>query len=253
MNDEAVALSSSTDVSLSDTSESPSTVKPEEEPFLDFDPKTELSFEDLSKIYNSLVALVKAGYPFDKALQDKAVQFLESLDPTWDKDLKEKLALKLVPTSDGSPSGFIASIVTLLSSPHSTVVTSALSFLFNVTVLSSPAIQCPLVDSDLISNVLAILQPHTLQMSGNEDIFGELFRIVGYCGDLASPSSLSNFGITAAVDKSNYREMIFRKVVLPSSQFVTFLISNRYILNGDLLKSFMMLLDMFIKEYKYFS
>ncbi|KAK2944392.1 hypothetical protein BLNAU_20694 [Blattamonas nauphoetae] len=53
---------------------------------------------------------------------------------------------------------------------------------------------------------------------------------------------LRSLGITAAVDINNHREMIFQKVVIPSSQFLRFLISNRRVLNGDLLDSFMQLL-----------
>ncbi|KAK2960091.1 hypothetical protein BLNAU_4974 [Blattamonas nauphoetae] len=64
--------------------------------------------------------------------------------------------------------------------------------------------------------------------------------------DLTYPSNLLKLGITTAVDAFNHREMIFQKAVLPSSQFVTFLISNRYILSRDLCKSFMYILANFI-------
>ncbi|KAK2960945.1 hypothetical protein BLNAU_4032 [Blattamonas nauphoetae] len=42
-----------------------SSINPLREPFLYFAENTELSFEDKSTIYNSLVALVKEEYPFD--------------------------------------------------------------------------------------------------------------------------------------------------------------------------------------------
>ncbi|KAK2959087.1 hypothetical protein BLNAU_5882 [Blattamonas nauphoetae] len=42
--------------------------------------RQELSFEDESKLYNSLVSLVKAQYPFDDALQDNIVYFLKRLE-----------------------------------------------------------------------------------------------------------------------------------------------------------------------------
>ncbi|KAK2942610.1 hypothetical protein BLNAU_22461 [Blattamonas nauphoetae] len=97
MEEESVALKPSIDACLSVTSELPSTVTPEEEPFLNFDPNAQLSFEDMSRIFNSLVVLVKAGYPFDNALEDRAAQFLESLEPEWDEqDLADKLVEELV-------------------------------------------------------------------------------------------------------------------------------------------------------------
>ncbi|KAK2950194.1 hypothetical protein BLNAU_14880 [Blattamonas nauphoetae] len=237
----------SSGASLNLSQESGSTVDTLLEPFLNFDENAELSFDEKSTIYNSLVALVKARSHFDSALQDRAVRFLKNLEPKWNEPgYSAGLVNDLVPSSDGSPSGFAASIVTLLSSPHWTIVTAALSFLF-ATFRPSSAIQCQLVESDLISNVLAIVQPHTLPISGNETMINNLILIIILCLELEYPVSLSDLGITDAADQFNHREMIFQKVVLSSSQFVTSLISNRNILSRDSFDSFMLLLVRFIK------
>ncbi|KAK2946982.1 hypothetical protein BLNAU_18068 [Blattamonas nauphoetae] len=82
----------------------------ERETFLNFDPNSKLTVEDKSAIYNSLVALVKAGYPFDNALQDRAARFLRILVLSWDEqDVADKLVAGIVPSSAGSPSGFVES------------------------------------------------------------------------------------------------------------------------------------------------
>ncbi|KAK2957783.1 hypothetical protein BLNAU_7217 [Blattamonas nauphoetae] len=209
-----------------------------------FDVNSEMSFDAKATIYCSLVALVKAEYPFDKALQDRCVQFLKSLEPKWsfDQDYTAKLVTDLVPSSAGSSSGFVPSIVTLLSLPHSIVVEAALSFLSRTTQVSSSKIQNRLVVSDLVPNLLATFQPHTLPFSQNETILYNLIRIINDCIDLALPWSLRELRITAEVDKLNHREMIFQRVVLPSSQYVTLLISTRPVLNEDFFRSFMSLL-----------
>ncbi|KAK2958884.1 hypothetical protein BLNAU_6133 [Blattamonas nauphoetae] len=243
MESETVSLKASNDALSSSSQESPSTVKPEEEPFLNFDVNSDLSFEDQSTIYNSLVVLVKAEHPFDTALQDKAVHFLKSLEPLWDTQLAAKLVTDLVPFSVGSHSGFVTSIFTLLSSPHSRVVAATLSFLYNITDSSSTEIRCRLVVPNLISKVLATVQPHTLPITGNKEIFDALIRIIDNCLCLADPLSLSELDITTAIDAFNHREMIFQKVVIPSSQFVMILITNRHILSGDLFGNFMNLLS----------
>ncbi|KAK2942614.1 hypothetical protein BLNAU_22465 [Blattamonas nauphoetae] len=239
------ATSKASDDALSNSSqESPSTIVVNKEPFLHFDPKSKLSSEDQSAIFISLVALVKAEYPFDNALQDKAAQFLTSLEPKWDPRFgsSDKLVKDFAPSSDGSPSGFVESIVTLLSSPHLKVVQATFSFLCQTTRAVSPAIRNRLVESDIVSKVLATVQPHTLPIPGNETIINKLLGIISdfvchtYQGDLIA------LGVTDAVDAFNHREMIFHKAVLPSSQFVTFLISDQNILNRDLLSSFMELL-----------
>ncbi|KAK2957795.1 hypothetical protein BLNAU_7229 [Blattamonas nauphoetae] len=130
MEKETDSLNACIDNCLRDSPDSHSTVEPLQEPFLNFDPNSELSFEDKSAVYNSLVALVKTDYHFNNALQDRAIRFLRIICPKWDKPrVAAKLVTDLVPSSAGSTSGFIASILTLLSSPHSTVVAAALSFL----------------------------------------------------------------------------------------------------------------------------
>ncbi|KAK2961644.1 hypothetical protein BLNAU_3442 [Blattamonas nauphoetae] len=246
MEEESSALNSTNDSCLNRLPDPRSSVHTLQEPFLNFNPNSELSFNEKSTVYNSLVALVKAEYPFDEALQDRAAQFLENLEPEWgDEDEANQLVTDLVPSSAGSYSGFFESILTLLSSPHSTVVTTALSFLFRTTESSTTAFRS-LVKSGLVTKVLATVQPHMLPISGNEEIFRHLVWIIDRCVYLASPSFLAALGITAAVEKSNRREMIFRNVVIPSSQFVTFLISNRHVLDEDLLDSFMFLLVRFI-------
>ncbi|KAK2945467.1 putative serine/threonine protein kinase [Blattamonas nauphoetae] len=52
----------------------------------------ELTFQDKSTLFYSLVALVKANYPFNETLQDRAFWFLKSLKPEWgDEDFSSKL------------------------------------------------------------------------------------------------------------------------------------------------------------------
>ncbi|KAK2957841.1 hypothetical protein BLNAU_7275 [Blattamonas nauphoetae] len=217
-------------------------------PFMNFDVNSNLSFKCKSQIYCSLVALVKAEYPFDNVLQDKAVLFLKSLEvKRGGRNHTSQLVTDLVPSSAGSASGFAASIVTLLTSPHSRVVAAALSFLFNIAISSSTEIRCRLVASDLISTVLATVQPETLPIAGNEEMINKLVKIIERLADLAYPFNLNVLGIIASGDKFNHHEMIFQNVVLPSSQFVTFLISNQHVLNGDVFKSFMSLLAIFIR------
>ncbi|KAK2950203.1 hypothetical protein BLNAU_14889 [Blattamonas nauphoetae] len=219
------------------------TIDPKRELFTNFDPKSELSFEDKSRIYCSLLSLVKAEHPFDDVLQDKAGRFLKSLEPKWhDSQIAAKLVTDLVPSSAGSASGFVTSIVTLLSSPYSRVVEAAMSFMYKTTKASSPTIRTRLMESDLITNVFTSIQPPTLPISGNETLISILIKITNYLAILALPPSLGELAITTASDAFNHREMIFQKVALPSSQFVTFLISNRYLLNEDLFDSFMSLL-----------
>ncbi|KAK2961675.1 hypothetical protein BLNAU_3473 [Blattamonas nauphoetae] len=248
MDDEIPVLLSNRDTSVPHSRKSDSTVNYFQEPFLYFDEHTKLSFEDKSVIYCSLVSLVKAEYPFDNILQNRAVNFLKNLEPeSNNKEEADKLFADLVPSSAGSPSGVVESILTLLSSPHSTMVAAALSFLIESTASSSPLVQSRLVESDLITKVLAAIQPHHLPIAENERVLHILIWTVYNCLTLTPPSSLIERDITDAADQYNHREMIFQKALIPSSQFVSSLISNRTHLKGDLFFAFMTLLRMLIR------
>ncbi|KAK2946740.1 hypothetical protein BLNAU_18336 [Blattamonas nauphoetae] len=248
MEEKSDPLNNPIDSTLIRLPDSPSNIDPLQEPFLNFDSNSSMSFEDQSTIYRSLVTLVKAESPFDNAILDRAALFLKSLEPQlFDRKQATKLLTKLVLSSAGPPSGFVKSILTLLSSPHMIIVAAALSFLNNTFYSSSPMIQLQLVESDIVTNVLAIVQPHTLPILGNETILFNLNHLIRNTTNLALPSHLSELDITTAVEKSNHREMIFQKIVIPSSQFVTFLISNQNILNGDLFTSFMYLLSTLLR------
>ncbi|KAK2954505.1 hypothetical protein BLNAU_10525 [Blattamonas nauphoetae] len=221
---------------------------PERDPFLNFDSTSELSLEDKSTIYCSLVALVKEGYRFNNALEDKTVHFLKNLAPIWyNRQFTATLVTGLVPSSSDSPSDFVESVLTLLTSPHSTVIEAALSFLNTIVCFSVPAVKLLYVKSDLITNVLTIVQPHTLPIAGNEEIFDNFIAIVSSLTYLIDPSFLKKLRITDAVDKDSHREIIFQKVIIPSYQFVTFLITNRHILNRHLFGSFMDELNTFLQ------
>ncbi|KAK2951218.1 hypothetical protein BLNAU_13834 [Blattamonas nauphoetae] len=235
------SLSSSFAASLNCPQESHSIVKPEEEPFLKFDPNSLLSFEDKSRVYCSLVALVKEGFPFDNTLQYRAALFLGSLRPKWDEDelFVTKLVTDLVPSSPDSPSGFVESIVTLFSSRHSTLKFAALTFLLAVTKESSPQILYRLVGADLVANMFETVRPHTLPISRNEPMMTYLVRVIKCFLALAEPFTLRRIGITSAVDEHSHREMIFQKVVLPSSHFLAFLTSNQPLLSEHFSSSFM--------------
>ncbi|KAK2948870.1 hypothetical protein BLNAU_16213 [Blattamonas nauphoetae] len=226
-----VALTTPNDTCVVPSSKSPLTVKPVHEQFLNFSPNSELSFEDKSTIYCSLVALVKDEHPFSNALLDKASLFLKSLEP-FGKDRESaaaKLVSDLVPSSAGSPSGFVESILILFSSPDSKLVSTALLFLFRILSISSPAVRLLLVDSDLFTNLFVIVKPHTLLLSGNRSIADKLIWNIKNLLELSFPSTLRELEITAATDQYNHREMIFRKLVLPSSPFLSFLISNLHV------------------------
>ncbi|KAK2944517.1 putative Carbon catabolite-derepressing protein kinase [Blattamonas nauphoetae] len=208
---------------------------------LNYNSSSKMTSTDESTIFNSLVALVKQGYRFDSALQDRAVH-----------PLAEALTTDLVPSSNKSPSGFVESIVTLLTSPNSPVFAETLKFLFETTEEIRTGIGYRFVASDLIAQVFTAVKPQTRPTSGNEAIHYRLVKIINNVVIIADPDWFRHIP-TGPVDKSNHNEVIFQRAVIPSSQYVTFLISNRYILTGNLIDSFVLANSFGDWKRKYFG
>ncbi|KAK2944393.1 hypothetical protein BLNAU_20695 [Blattamonas nauphoetae] len=168
-------------------------------PFLNFVPNSELSFEEISAVYCSLVVLVKGKHPFDNALQDRAAQFLKSIEPGFgDQDQ----ATRLINRHLSSPIKIVGSDPTGITGIKSEACSSMTSF--------------PLQ----LDRLLATVQPQTPPILGNATIISKLIEIIRDSLRLALPSFISKLAITTAIEKYNHREMIFQKVVLPSSPFI---------------------------------
>ncbi|KAK2960097.1 hypothetical protein BLNAU_4980 [Blattamonas nauphoetae] len=123
--------------------------------------------DELNPIIATVAAEVGNGEDNEKSdalqaftyLSDKTAQFLKKLEPTWrdTSDYATKLLTDLVPSSDGSYSDFVD-------------ITPTLSFLQQTARCSLPIILANLMKTDLISNIFTAVQPHTLSISGNEEM-----------------------------------------------------------------------------------
>ncbi|KAK2958246.1 hypothetical protein BLNAU_6733 [Blattamonas nauphoetae] len=182
-----------------------------------FDPDSNLTFEDKSAIYQTLVSLVRDNFDFDDVLQDKVTRFLKKLEPQpFRRSIADRLITNLVRPSDESSSGFIDSACILLSSPHSKIVTATLSFLQISFSFSSETQRVLLVQTDFIPRILAILRPQTLQLSGNEALFNFLNQILH-----------NSIGLALSSAQHNRCELILQQVIQPSSQYLSFLCQNQ--------------------------
>ncbi|KAK2958391.1 hypothetical protein BLNAU_6661 [Blattamonas nauphoetae] len=170
-----------------------------QERLLSFDAESDLSFEDKSTLYSSLVSLIQEKCVFDDTLQDKTVVFLKHLGPyVVGPPSADVLITELVPSTDGSSSGFVDSACILLSSPHARIVSAVLN--------------------------LPIGELDTFLLSINTILYKSIL--------LTIPSNLNDLKITDPSAQHNRRQLIFQRVIQPSSQYITFHCQNRYIL-GD--------------------
>ncbi|KAK2961830.1 hypothetical protein BLNAU_3267 [Blattamonas nauphoetae] len=211
---------------------------------LTFEANSELSLEDELSLFDSLVVLVKENSPLHHPLQDNAVQLLESLKSKWDQtDRVANRRTDLISNSTGSPSDFLESIFTLLSSPHLRVVAAALSLLYQITSQTSTEMHLRLVETDFIGNILTHVHQHTQQIAGNDTILCSLLGILEVILFIAQPIVFREIGVITPFDAFNHRDLIFQEVISPSSPFLHHLCRNVFFLSRSLSHSFLRLLD----------
>ncbi|KAK2958837.1 hypothetical protein BLNAU_6086 [Blattamonas nauphoetae] len=201
--------------------------------FLHFDPNSDLTIEHKSALYRDLVSLIRDNFDFDDALQNKTVSFLKALEPQpFQRSIADRLITQLVPTSDGSPAAFIDSFCVLLSSLHSTIVAATLSFLQATFSFSTEAHRVLLLQTDFVAKLIAKLQPQSLPLSGNEASFTVLNTILLVSMRLMNSSTLRILGNAGPSDLHNRCNLIFQRVLQPSSQYLSFLCRNHYLLTS---------------------
>ncbi|KAK2953802.1 hypothetical protein BLNAU_11205 [Blattamonas nauphoetae] len=218
------------------TSDSEVPIGMESSAFLQFVPNVELSFEDKSAIYCSLVSLIRGNCELDDALQDKAATFLQSLhQPRLKEPDANRIISELVPSTNRSSSGFICTICILLSSSHPKIVVASLWLLHESLMLSSPDHKIDLVQTDFISQLFTILHPLTLPISGNEIIFNLLNWILISSIRLAESTTVRALGIIEPAAQNSHRELVLQRAIQPSSQYLSFLHQQfSLIATGDL-------------------
>ncbi|KAK2960084.1 hypothetical protein BLNAU_4967 [Blattamonas nauphoetae] len=187
--------------------------------FLDSVIHPAMPFEDKLSMFRSLLAMVKADFPFDDALQSKAVL---------------------------SPHGFTDSIEILLSTPHQRIVLATLSFLHYTIVSITFGRLIHLIDTDLIHRIHTALQSHALRVSSQEQIFIRLNWILTFVVSHVDPDSLRSLHLSSTSEINTLREQIFQKVIVPSSLYLHTHIKNRAFFPSTSSSSFLDLLNILV-------
>ncbi|KAK2944397.1 hypothetical protein BLNAU_20699 [Blattamonas nauphoetae] len=98
--------------------------------FLKFNPNKILPIKQTSRFFLSLVACLKNRSELDDAATQKACALLEWIESHYFVSLPaNQILFELAPTPDGSCTGFVESLVLLLTSSNEAIILSTLSFL----------------------------------------------------------------------------------------------------------------------------
>ncbi|KAK2962893.1 hypothetical protein BLNAU_1916 [Blattamonas nauphoetae] len=196
--------------------------------FLNSELKAPLSREERSVLYCLLVSLVRDNYCFDDVLLKKAIRFLSYLEKIEIQDqTRDTLITHLVPSPDGSLSGFTDSVCILLSSPRPNIVLSALSFLNVIITYSSEAHKLRFVQTDIVPRIISILHSQDFSFWNLNRFIDSLTWILIHFARLAGSYALHFLKIADPSSQHRHRELILQRVILPSSPYITFLCEDR--------------------------
>ncbi|KAK2948794.1 hypothetical protein BLNAU_16244 [Blattamonas nauphoetae] len=192
--------------------------------FLNDNPYSKMSLTDKFKRYNSLVSLVEVKYPFDEIQQGKAVLILESFKHLYlpSTDSNKNLA-ELVPSRNGTSSGFLDSVLTLVSSPHTAIASAAVPFSMKVFSTLTPSHQLDLLKNDYFSKTLTIFRPQTFPIASYPDFYVILVETLHWSLGFVKPYQDKKSSLTDPQDQPKGSEFVMRKVIVPSSQYLHFL------------------------------
>ncbi|KAK2953269.1 hypothetical protein BLNAU_11732 [Blattamonas nauphoetae] len=202
--------------------------------FLNWDEEEELESEsEIGDIFQSLVATIKLQPGFDDTLETKAVKFLESVYEV-DEESADAFLGNFGETSDDSPTDFVQSIVVLLSSSSQAITTATMKMLKNVVYYCSAEVLLPLVEADLIPQLINTLHPLSLSPTEAVDIPTSLISIISDSLRLATLSGLEELENDDSDETQAVCETVVQQVLIPSAESICHLCVNRFpIVDGE--------------------
>ncbi|KAK2948852.1 hypothetical protein BLNAU_16195 [Blattamonas nauphoetae] len=134
---------------------------PDCSPFLNWDIDQFVSEYENIVVFESLVTTLKLQAELNESLEAKAVNVLEFVTPD-DRKSADDFVRSHGRTTDDSSSNFVQSIGVLISSTSQVITTAAMKMLHRLIYLCSAGVRYPLVQADLIPQLISILNPQSL-------------------------------------------------------------------------------------------
>ncbi|KAK2943327.1 hypothetical protein BLNAU_21752 [Blattamonas nauphoetae] len=218
-----------------DTKRSCSTDSPSSDcfPFLNWKYHFQESDEEKAVVFRSLVATVQSQHALDVSLEEKAVEFLESVD-LYHEESGDDFLHSFASNSDESLKIFVQSIMVLISTANQAITTAAMKKLISLIGDCSTEVRLALVKADLIPQIINILNPQSLSYAETVDIHVYLMATIAWCFSLASPIGLKELEIEDDNEQPAVYEAVLQQVLAPSEKYICHLCMNRLsIADGD--------------------
>ncbi|KAK2944322.1 hypothetical protein BLNAU_20767 [Blattamonas nauphoetae] len=215
---------------------------PDCSPFLNWDIDQFVSEYENIVVFESLVTTLKLQAELDDSLEAKAVNVLEFVTPD-DRKSADDFVSSHGRAIDDSSSNFVQSIVVLISSTSQAITTAAMKMLYRVFWLCSAGVRYPLVQADLIPQLIMTLHPQSLSFVETEDIHTSLMGIITTSLSFASAYGLTELEIKNENEQQAVHETVFLQVIVPSEKYIRHMCVNRFsIVDSEQSTEFMTLL-----------
>ncbi|KAK2956928.1 hypothetical protein BLNAU_8003 [Blattamonas nauphoetae] len=207
-------------------------------PFLNWSERNNAS-ESEKAIFRSLVATVKSQPVLDDSLEDKAVKFLESVNSN----------------RRSSVDAFLNSLASFCdnSSFGQAITMAAMEMVSQLIWHCSPEVRLSLIRADLITQLIASLNPLFLSFAEAVDIHINVMNIITDCFYLTTPYGLEQLEIEDDDEQQAVRETVFQQVVTPSEKYIWHVCVNRFsIIDEKLSIYFLRILSHLLKISLYY-
>ncbi|KAK2947689.1 hypothetical protein BLNAU_17359 [Blattamonas nauphoetae] len=98
-------------------------IDPEYTPFLNWNPNDPITVDSIAPAFNSLASMIRDGYHFDKAIEQKVPKFFSSLTHHLNRSFTANDLLNVVGQGSENPAAkFVDSMTVLFFSSHASIV-----------------------------------------------------------------------------------------------------------------------------------
>ncbi|KAK2947291.1 hypothetical protein BLNAU_17767 [Blattamonas nauphoetae] len=190
------------------------------------DPPSIKTVKDASSPFVSLVAFIEGGNDLDDKATKQAFEFLNWIIP-GDRNhfFAYDLLIELVPQPDRSCSGFVESMIPLLTSSNARIAKSAMSLLERVVTRSVPRIRFWILETGLFPLLLNSFHDQKMHLARSSKLF--LLDIVKDFLSCLDPAKARETCKTLEISMDFFQQTFMTKFMHPIEQFLENTFRNR--------------------------
>ncbi|KAK2942930.1 hypothetical protein BLNAU_22141 [Blattamonas nauphoetae] len=194
--------------------------------FLSTDPKTFQTINEASLSFQSLVDFIKEGHDLNYRATTQACTLLEGISPHYDSEFtSEQVLSELVPTPDGSCSGFTQSIVLLLTSSNEELVNASISLLAGILYRSRTPCRFDFLASGFFSLLPKAFYEQEMHLSDKHGSF--LMDTAMWFLFCSRPETSRTICQSKRISTSTFQQTFINKFFHPIEPFLNFVCRNR--------------------------